>query len=80
MSIISDGDKEIITEGNTEVILAIVGVGVALAGLIVTTWGRLSARLTAVEKETARMAGLLEGLGLTGRVRSESWNDLEPAE
>ena len=65
-------------ESNTETILAIVAVGVALAGLILTTSGRLGARLTAVEKETARMAGLLEGLGLTGRVRGDG--RVEPAE
>ena len=51
--------------------LAIIGtilgaVGV-LATLIITTTGRLSTRLTAVEKETSRLSGLLEGLGLTGR-------------
>ena len=65
-------------ESNTEIILAIVAVGLALAGLILTTSGRLGARLTAVEKETARMAGLLEGLGLTGRVRGDG--RVEPAE
>lgn len=64
-------------DGSLEIILAIVGVGVALATLILTTTGRLGARLTAVEKETARMSGLLEGLGLTGRVRSKSQD--EPA-
>ena len=51
--------------------LAIIGtilgaVGV-LATLIITTTGRLGTRLTAVEKETSRLSGLLEGLGLTGR-------------
>ncbi|MDE0717208.1 MAG: hypothetical protein OXH64_04625 [Rhodospirillaceae bacterium] len=50
----------------------------ALAGLILTTSGRLGARLTAVEKETARLAGLLEGLGLTGRARGKG--EGEPAE
>lgn len=72
-------------ESSTEIVLAIAGVGVAivgvgaaLAGLILTTSGRLGARLTAVEKETARMAGLLEGLGLTGRARADS--RVEPAE
>ena len=42
---------------------------IALAGLIVTATGRIDARLTAVEKETARLSGLLEGLGLTGRAK-----------
>ena len=46
-------------------------VGIGLAVLIVTTTGRLGNRLTAVEKETARMSGLLEGLGLTGRLPPE---------
>ena len=41
-------------------IYAIVAVGVALAGLILTVTGRLSTRLTAVEKETARLAGSLD--------------------
>ena len=43
-------------------------VGIGLAVLIVTTTGRLGSRLTAVEKETARLSGLLEGFGLTGRL------------
>ena len=65
-------------EGETAIIVAICAVGVALAGLILTTSGRLGARLTAVEKETARLAGLLEGLGLTGRARGKG--EAEPAE
>ena len=52
------------------VIVSVVLVGLSLAGLILTVTGRLSTRLTAVEKETARMAGLLEGLGISGRVPS----------
>ena len=47
-------------------------VGIVLAALILASSGRLAARLTAVEKESARLSGLLEGLGLTGRVRSEA--------
>ncbi|MCY4502540.1 MAG: hypothetical protein OXE57_13380 [Alphaproteobacteria bacterium] len=47
----------------TAIIFSVIGVGVVLAGLILTVTGRLSTRLTAVEKETARLAGLLEGLG-----------------
>ena len=53
----------------------IIGVGIALAGIIFASNGRLGdridrveTRLAAVEKETARTGGLLEGLGLTGRV------------
>lgn len=49
------------------IIGAILAVGIGLAALIVTGTGRLSARLTAVEKEQARTSGLLEGLGFTGR-------------
>ncbi len=54
-------------------------VGIGLATLILTSSGRLAecltaidARLTTVEKETARLSGLLEGLGLTGRIRGEA--------
>ena len=53
----------------------IIGVGIALAGIIFASNGRLGdridrveSRLAAVEKETARTGGLLEGLGLTGQV------------
>ena len=53
----------------------IIGVGIALAGIIFASNGRLGdridrveTRLAAVEKETARTGGLLEGLGLTGQV------------
>ena len=59
------------------IIVAIIAVGATLAGLILSTSGRLDARLTAVEKETARLAGLLEGLGLSGRARGDR---IEPAE
>jgi hypothetical protein len=58
-------------------LIAIITAAIGLAGLNLVTTGRLSARidsveerldarLTAVEKETARLSGLLEGLGLTG--------------
>ena len=51
-------------ESDTVVIVfSVVGVGVVLAGLVLAAAGRLDARLAAVEKETARLAGLLEGLG-----------------
>ena len=57
------------------VLIAIITATIALAGLILVTTGRLGARiavvevrLTGVEKETARLSGLLEGLGLTGRL------------
>ena len=49
-------------------LIAIITAAIALAGLILITTGRLGAHLTAVEKETARLSGLLEGLGLTGRL------------
>lgn len=61
------------------IIVSVVAVGVGLATLILTSSGRLAerltaidARLTTVEKETARLSGLLEGLGLTGRFRGEA--------
>ena len=65
----------------TPEIITICLVGGVLAGLIITTSGRLSTRLTAVEKATYRLAGLLEGLGMTGRLprpnvdaeRAKSW-------
>ena len=53
----------------------IIGVGIALAGIIFASNGRLGdridrleTRLAAVEEETARNGGLLEGLGLTTRI------------
>ena len=45
-------------------LIAILAVGVSVLAFL----GRLSVRLTAVEKETARLSGLLEGLGLAGRI------------
>ena len=45
-------------------LIAIIAVGVSVLAFL----GRLSVRLTAVEKETARQSGLLEGLGLAGRL------------
>ena len=41
-------------------LIAIFATGIALAGLILTVTGRLSTRLTAVEKETARVAGAVD--------------------
>ena len=49
------------------VIVTILLVGLALASLIRNGQTRLENRLVAVEKETARIGGLLEGLGLSGR-------------
>ena len=43
-------------------LIAILAVGVSVLAFL----GRLSVRLTAVEKETARLSGFLEGLGLAG--------------
>ena len=51
-----------------DIVGAVIGTGVTLAGLIVASHWWLSTRLTAVEKETARLSGLLEGLGMSGRV------------
>ena len=58
------------------VIATILLVGFALAALIRSSQARFEDRLVAVEsrlvsieKETARLGGLLEGLGLVGRTR-----------
>ena len=61
----------------TAIIFSVIGVGVVLAGLILTVTGRLSTRLTAVEKETARLAELLEGLGLVGRTTPRASGDAD---
>ena len=56
--------------GLSQELIAIVLVGIGLAGLILHLGkriDRLDVRLLAVEKEQARTFGLLEGLGLTGR-------------
>ena len=49
------------------VIVTILLVGLALAGSMRNGLVRLESRLGAVEKETARIGGLLKGLGLAGR-------------
>ena len=57
-------------DGPSQELVAIVPVGVGLAGLIVHPGrriDRIDARLLAVETEQARTSGRLEGLGLTGR-------------
>ena len=54
-------------------LIAILAGWISLAGLMLRLGGRIDrveARLAAVEKETARIGGLLEGLGLTGRVQT----------
>ena len=54
-------------------LIAILAGWIALAGLVLRLGGRIDrveARLASVEKETARMGGLLEGLGLTGRTQA----------
>ena len=58
------------------VIVTILLVGLALAGLmrnglvrLESRLGAVEGRLVAVEKETARIGGLLEGLGLAGRTK-----------
>ena len=50
----------------TPEIVAIVAVGVALAGLVIRGQHRLEDRLLAVEKEQVRTSGLIEGFGITG--------------
>ena len=52
-------------------LIAILAGWISLAGLVLRLSGRIDrieARLTAVERQTARIGGLLEGLGLTGRM------------
>ena len=61
----------------TAILFSVFGVGIALAGLIIAMTERLSAGLTAVEKETARLAGLLEGLGLVGRTTPRASGDAD---
>ena len=51
------------------VIATILLVGLALGTLILNGQTRLEQRLVAVEKETARIGGLLEGLRLTGEIK-----------
>ena len=47
--------------------VAILGVGVALAGLILTGKRDTDRRLADMDRCLARVEGLLEGLGLSGR-------------
>ena len=57
-------------DGLSQELIAIVLVGIGLAGFILHLGkriDRLDVHLLAVEKEQARTSGLLEGLGLTGR-------------
>ena len=49
-------------------LIAIIGTGVALAGLNVTATIWLASRVSGVEQHIAKIEGLLEGLGLTARV------------
>lgn len=54
------------------ILIAILAGWISLAGLVLRLGGRIDrmeARLAAVAKETARIGGLLEGLGLTGRMQ-----------
>ena len=60
-------------------LIAIITAAIGLAGLILVATGRLGtrmtvmeARLAGVEKETARLSGLLEGLGLARRLPPKS--------
>ena len=52
------------------VIATILLAGLTLGTLILNGQTRLENRLVAVEKETARIGVLLEGLGLTGRTKT----------
>ena len=54
---------------------------IPVAGLLLRLSGRIErveARLDAVEKETARIGGLLEDLGLTGRMQPGESQDGDP--
>ena len=64
-------------EGLSQETLAVIGATIALAGLILRQGSRIDKRfeqieerLASVEKETSRIGGLLEGLGLSGRMKS----------
>ena len=48
-------------------LVAIIGTGVALAGLNVAAAIRLASRVGGVEQRIAKIEGLLEGFGLTRR-------------
>lgn len=55
------------------ILIAILAGWISLAGLVLRLGGRIDRmeiRLAAVEKETARIGGLLEGLGPTERLRA----------
>ena len=76
-------------EGLSRETLAVIGAATALAGLILRQGSRIDKRfeqvdkrfeqieerLTSVEKETSRIGGLLEGLGLSGRMKSAPSGD-----
>ena len=53
-------------------LIAILAGWISLAGLVLRLGGRIDrveARLAAVEKEAARIGGLLEGFGFTGHAQ-----------
>ena len=69
-------------EGLSRETLAVIGAATALAGLILRQGSRIDKRfeqieerLTSVERETSRIGGLLEGLGLSGRMKSAPSGD-----
>ena len=76
-------------EGLTQETLAVIGAAIALAGLILRQGSRIDKRfeqvdkrfeqieerLASVEKDTSRIGGLLEGLGLSGRMKSAPSGD-----
>ena len=49
-------------------LVAILLVGAALAGLMLNGQSRIEDRLLSVERAQAHTSGLLEGLGLTGKI------------
>lgn len=53
------------------IVIAVVAGWISVAGLVLRLGGRLDrieVRLAAVEKENARIGGLVKGLGLTQRI------------
>ena len=76
-------------DGTISIIVSVLAVGVALASIVITMIrglrcdldariDGLDARMRTLDSAQARLAGLLEGLGLTGRVRVEP--DAVPAD
>ena len=57
-----------------DIVSTVIGTGVTLAGLIVASHWRLSTRLTAVEKETARLRQFRTDAGSRGRSAADHFD------